>query len=58
MPDGIKSEVDLNMNCKFWELIRVISNSVGCKMSEIQIVAKDGPVKNNIYNGIMKEFSF
>lgn len=33
-PDGVRSEVEVNLNCKFWELMRQSAILLNLKMSE------------------------
>jgi len=39
-PDGVRSEVEVNLNCKFWELMRKSSQLLNIKMSEFYILTK------------------
>jgi hypothetical protein len=39
-PDGIRSEVEVNLNCKFWELMRQSANLLNLKMSEFYIITR------------------
>ena len=55
-PDGIRSEVEVNLNCKFWELMRKSGQLLNLKMSEFYIFTKQGPLPDNIYNDFMKDY--
>lgn len=55
-PDGIRSEVEVNLNCKFWELMRKCAQLLNLKMSEFYIFTKQGPLPDNIYNDLMKDY--
>jgi len=55
-PDGVRSEVEVNLNCKFWELMRKSSQLLNLKMSEFYILAKQGPLPDNIYHDFMKDY--
>ena len=55
-PDGIQIEIDVNINCRFWELMKICSNIFSMNMSEFFILAKQGPLPNYMYNDIMKEY--
>jgi hypothetical protein len=39
-PDGVRSEVDININCKFWELMRKSAQMLNLKMSDFYIFTK------------------
>ena len=55
-PDGVRSEVEVNLNCKFWELMRKSALLLNIKMSEFYILTKQGALPDNIYNDFMKDY--
>lgn len=55
-PDGILIEVDVNINCEFWELMKICGQIFGMKMSEFFILAKSGPIPSYMYNDKMKDY--
>ena len=55
-PDGIQAEVEVNLNCKFWELMRICAQLFQIKMSEFFIFTKQGPLPNHMYNDLMREY--
>lgn len=55
-PDGIQAEVEVNLNCKFWELMRLCSQLLSMKMSEFFIFTKQGPLPNHMYNDYMRDY--
>jgi hypothetical protein len=55
-PDGVRSEIEVNINCKFWELMRKSSQLLNLKMSEFYIFTKQGPLPESVYNEYMKDY--
>lgn len=55
-PDDIQAEVEVNLNCKFWELMRICSQLFQIKMSEFFIFTKQGPLPNHMYNDFMRDY--
>lgn len=55
-PDGVRSEIEVNINCKFWELMRKSSQLLNLKMSEFFIFTKQGPLPDAVYNEYMKDY--
>lgn len=55
-PDGVRSEVDININCKFWELMRKSAQMLNLKMSDFYILTKQGHLPETVYNDYMKDY--
>jgi hypothetical protein len=55
-PDGVRSEVDININCKFWELMRKSAQLLNLKMSDFYILTKQGHLPETVYNDYMKDY--
>ena len=55
-PDDIQAEVEVNLNCKFWELMRICAQLFSIKMSEFFIFTKQGPLPNHMYNDFMRDY--
>ncbi len=55
-PDGVRTEVEVNLNCKFWELMRKCSQVFNLKLSEFHILTKQGPLPERVYNDYMKDY--
>jgi len=55
-PDDVKGEIEVNINCKFWELVRKSSLYLNCKMNEIYILTKNGPLQDDMYQACMKNY--
>lgn len=49
-PDEEGLEVEVNLNCSFWELMRKSSIALNLKMSEFYILTKQGPLEEDVYN--------
>jgi len=49
-PDNITKEVEVNPNCKFWELMRMSALALNLKMSEFVILTKQGFLPEDMYN--------
>ena len=56
-PDNLKVRVQVNNNCKFWQLMFQMSEFFNLKMSEFYIIAKNGPLNNITYNDYMRNYN-
>lgn len=55
-PGGARTEVEVNLNCTFWELMRQCGELLDLKLSEFYIFTKQGPLPDHIYNHYMKDY--
>jgi hypothetical protein len=55
-PDEVRYEVEVNINCQFWELMRKTASALNLKMSEFLIFTKQGPLPDEMYSYPMKNY--
>lgn len=55
-PDQQKEQIEVNMNLKFWELMRQSSIKLNLKMSEFVIVTTKGPLSEDYYEHILSKY--
>lgn len=49
-PDDIRENVEVNVNCSFWELMRKSSIAFNLKINEMVIMTKTGALGDEMYD--------